>query len=410
VRQVKISILALYLCLLTGCEHIGFYNQAVTGHLGIMLGSQPVSELLNDPKTPDPLRQQLILTQKILQHAETQLLLDADGKYQRYVQLQGDYVVWNVFAAKPLDLRGETWCYPVVGCAPYRGYYAQEDALAFADKYQHMGFETFVGGVSAYSTLGWFNDPLLSSFIDYQPLSLAQLLFHELAHSKVWVPGSTAFNESFASFVGRQGAWEWSQSAGAVESDAYVKWLEQQAQWQIFKAFALQAKADLEKIYAGGASQEEDTAQILAQRQKYLAQIQNCYQTNRATLGGGRYDNLMSKRFNNAFLVSLGTYEDFFPAFAQLFRQVQQDWSEFYIQVAALAELSETERAFKLAQLVQAGSAIDAEFSKASGLHVSGYLGEHSDDRSGEQKIAAQANNNHAEEVHCDAFTNHSLN
>jgi predicted aminopeptidase len=224
------------------------------------------------------------------------------------------------------------------------------------------------------------------------------------------VPGSTAFNESFASFVGRQGAWEWSQSAGAVESDAYVKWLEQQAQWQIFKAFALQAKADLEKIYAGGASQEEDTAQILAQRQKYLAQIQNCYQTNRATLGGGRYDNLMSKRFNNAFLVSLGTYEDFFPAFAQLFRQVQQDWSEFYIQVAALAELSETERAFKLAQLVQAGSAIDAEFSKASGLHVSGYLGEHSDNRSGEQKIAAQANNNHAEEVHCDAFTNHSLN
>ena len=149
-RQVKISILALYLCLLTGCEHIGFYNQAVTGHLGIMLGSQLVSELLNDPKTPDPLRQQLILTQKILQHAETQLLLDADGKYQRYVQLQGDYVVWNVFAAKPLDLRGETWCYPVVGCAPYRGYYAQEDALAFADKYQHMGFETFVGGVSAY--------------------------------------------------------------------------------------------------------------------------------------------------------------------------------------------------------------------------------------------------------------------
>ena len=118
----------------------------------------------------------------------------------------------------------------------------------------------------------------------------------------------------------------------------------------------------------------------------------------------------MSKRFNNAFLVSLGTYEDFFPAFAQLFRQVQQDWSEFYIQVAALAELSETERAFKLAQLVQAGSAIDAEFSKASGLHVSGYLGEHSDNRSGEQKIAAQANNNHAEEVHCDAFTNHSLN
>lgn len=400
-RLAKIFVLALHLCLLSGCEHIGFYNQAVTGHLGIMLGSQPVSELLNDPKTPGPLRQQLILAQKILQHAESQLLLDVDGKYQRYVQLQGDYVVWNVFAAKPLDLRGETWCYPVAGCAPYRGYYAQEDALAFADKYAHMGFETYVGGVSAYSTLGWFNDPLLSSFIGDEPLSLAQLLFHELAHSKVWVPGSTAFNESFASFVGRQGAWEWSQSLGEVESDAYAKWLEQQAQWHIFKRFALQVKADLEKIYAGGASQQEGAVQMLAQRQKYLAQIQNCYQKNRAALGGGRYDNLMSKRFNNAFLVSLGTYEDFFPAFAQLFKQVQHDWSEFYTQVAALAELPKNERATKLAQLVQAAS-----LSEGATWHSDGQSVPHS----GKQKIATQANYNHAEQVHCNAFTNHSLN
>ncbi len=394
VRCGKTSLLALYLCLLTGCEHVGFYNQAVTGHLGIMLGSQPVSELLNDPKTPDTLRQQLILTQNILQHAETELLLQVDGNYQRYVQLQGDYVVWNVFAAKPLDLRGETWCYPVAGCTPYKGYYAQEDALAFADKYQHMGFETYVGGVSAYSTLGWFNDPLLSSFIDYKPLSLAQLLFHELAHSKVWVPGSTPFNESFASFVGRQGAWEWSQRAEFVESDAYAKWLEQQAQWQSFKGFALQVKAGLGEIYAASSSQENDPVQVLAQRQGYLAKIQSCYKKNKAHLGAGRYDALMSKRFNNAFLVSLGTYEDFFPAFAQLFRQVQEDWPEFYIQVGALAKLSERDRTSKLTQLLQAASASDAEFSK--GLD--------------EQKVATQANNNHAEQVHCDAFSNHRLN
>ena len=139
-RRAKIGLLALTLCLLAGCEHISFYNQAVKGHLGIMLSSQSVNVLLEDPETTQALRQQLILTQKIVQHAETQLLLDADGKYQRYVQLQGDYVVWNVFAAKPLrSERGQTWCYPVAGCAPYRGYYAQEDALAFADKYQHYG-------------------------------------------------------------------------------------------------------------------------------------------------------------------------------------------------------------------------------------------------------------------------------
>ena len=399
-RRAKIGLLALTLCLLAGCEHISFYNQAVKGHLGIMLRSQSVNVLLEDPETTQALREQLILTQKIVQHAETKLLLDADGKYERFVQLQGDYVVWNVFAAKPLDLRGQTWCYPVAGCAPYRGYYAQEDALAFADKYQHLGFETYVGGVSAYSTLGWFNDPLLSSFVDDQPFPLAELLFHELAHSKVWVPGSTAFNESFASFVGRQGAWEWSQTAMVSESNAYTKWLEQKTQWQIFKEFALQVKADLEKIYAGKASKEgnvgegKDTADVLAQRQNYLAQIQSCYEKNKAMLGGGRYDNLMRSRFNNAFLVSLGTYEDFFPAFGQLFRQVRGDWSEFYIQVAVLAKLSANDRAFELAQLLQAASAIDSDLSSGSG----------------QQKIAAQANNNNAEEVHCDAFADHGLN
>ncbi|MFQ3363658.1 MAG: putative aminopeptidase [Candidatus Azotimanducaceae bacterium] len=393
-RHTKIILLCFHLCLLTGCEHLGYYNQAVTGHLGIMFSSQPVEALLDDPQTPQVLRQQLLLAEKILQYAEVKLLLDADGKYGRYVQLKDDYVVWNVFAAQPVKLRGETWCYPVAGCAPYKGFYAKEDALAFADKYQHLGFETYVGGVSAYSTLGWFNDPLLSSFIHYQPLSLAELLFHELAHSKVWVPGSVSFNESFASFVGRQGAWEYSQSALVVEPDAYTQWLEQKRQWQVFKGFALQIKADLEEIYAGVQGQTKNTAEIFAQRQRYLVQIQSCYEKNKVNLGGGRYDNLMRTRLNNAFLVSLGTYEDFFPAFEQLFRQSQRDWGEFYMQVAALAKLSAQERTAKLAQLLEAASAMDETFS--GGL--------------GEQQVAAQANDNNAEQVHCDAFSNHGLN
>jgi predicted aminopeptidase len=359
-----------------------------------MFSSQPVEALLDDPQTPQVLRQQLLLAEKILQYAEVKLLLDADGKYGRYVQLKDDYVVWNVFAAQPVKLRGETWCYPVAGCAPYKGFYAKEDALAFADKYQHLGFETYVGGVSAYSTLGWFNDPLLSSFIHYQPLSLAELLFHELAHSKVWVPGSVSFNESFASFVGRQGAWEYSQSALVVEPDAYTQWLEQKRQWQVFKGFALQIKADLEEIYAGVQGQTKNTAEIFAQRQRYLVQIQSCYEKNKVNLGGGRYDNLMRTRLNNAFLVTLGTYEDFFPAFEQLFRQSQRDWGEFYMQVAALAKLSAQERTAKLAQLLEAASAMDETFS--GGL--------------GEQQVAAQANDNNAEQVHCDAFSNHGLN
>ena len=384
----KIILLGLYLCLLSGCEHLGFYNQAVTGHLGIMLSSQPVSTVLDDPQTPKALRQQFQLSEKILQHAETRLLLDVGSKYARYVQLPGDYVVWNVFAAQPLQMQARTWCYPIAGCAPYRGYYAKEDALAFAQKYQRLGFETYVGGVSAYSTLGWFNDPILSSFIDYSPLSLAQLLFHELAHSKVWVPGSAAFNESFASFVGRQGALEWSQSVKLDKPLAYKRWLGQSAQWRIFKDFALRSKADLAAIYA---DKKRGPRAIMLTRQKYLARIQVCYQENRESLGGGRYDKLMSDHFNNAFLVSLGTYEHYLPAFQQLFDRVKGNWAEFYVEVAQLAELPTLERQSALAQLVQ---------SAANGPEM---------DESGEQQVAANADNNNAKQVQCQAFSDHGL-
>ena len=198
-----------------------------------------------------------------------------------------------------------------------------------------------MAGVSAYSTLGWFNDPLLSSFVYYSEPALASLLFHELAHSKVWVNNDVAFNESFASFVGLQGARHWLSGRQYETSEPWLRWQRGQTQWQRFKTFALAAKADLTSLYEG---QTGSDAERMQQRQRLLAHWQSCYNDQRALLGNGRFDRFMGAGFNNALLMSLGTYEDWVGAFAQLFMEAEQDWPKFFASVAGLATLQDYER------------------------------------------------------------------
>ena len=209
---------AAALVVLTGCQTVGFYSQAVGGQLAIMRQQQPVERVIGDPDTPAELKARLELAWEILAFAKDSLALEVDGRYQRYADIGREYVVWNVVAAPRYSLEPIEWCYPVVGCAPYRGYFAEGAAVAFAAKLDADGFETYLGGAAAYSTLGWFDDPLLSSFLDYPPARLAELLFHELAHGRVWVKGDVAFNEAFASFVGKAGARQW---LGAEERAAF---------------------------------------------------------------------------------------------------------------------------------------------------------------------------------------------
>ncbi|MDP7389670.1 MAG: aminopeptidase, partial [Pseudomonadales bacterium] len=295
--------------------------------------AEDVDALVTDPSTPEGLRQRLETVQGILQFAEQQLDLPVGDRYQRYVGLEQDYVVWNVFVAPPLVMNSVQWCYPVVGCAPYRGYFDQADAVALAANYANQGFDTYVAGVSAYSTLGWFKDPLLSSFVFYSEPALTNLLFHELAHSKVWVNNDVAFNESFASFVGLQGTRQWLSLGQDQSSEPLLRWRRGQVQWQQFKTFALAAKTDLTSLYE---DQTGSDAERMQQRRRLLAHWQSCYRQQRQRLGNGRFDRLMGERFNNAFLMSLGTYEDWVGAFTQLFADVGEDWPTFFANVKSL--------------------------------------------------------------------------
>ncbi len=369
---LSISLAVLLLVSVSGCAAISYYSQAVSGQWKILRARQPVDEQLRKGELPAATLTQLQLSQRVLQFAADRLDMPADGRYSTYVELGREYVVWNVFAAGPYDLAGRQWCYPFVGCAPYRGYFRREQALAAAGRYQAEGLETYVGGVPAYSTLGWFEDPLLSSFLGWPEADLVQLLLHELAHGKVWVRGDVAFNESFASFVGEQGARLWFEAEG--RGGAWLEYQEGRRHWRRFRDFLLSAKQQLTEVY------NSDVEGLRAAgKQRVLAALQSCYQQYKPQLGGGRFDAVMAG-LNNAYLVSLGTYEDWVPAFRGLYLQAQGNWPAYFQQVQALGRLDPAARRLRLEQLSAAGSEV------------------------AEQQEAEQRNHQHPQQVHCQAL------
>ena len=326
-----------------GCETLQFYRQAVWGQWQLLQARVPLEQAKEDAALDHEVRKGLELAAQILDFAAAEMAMQPNGRYQSYVHLDRAYVVWNVFAAGPYELEGTRWCYPVVGCAPYRGYFKEASARRTAEKYTARGLETYVGGVPAYSTLGWFDDPLLSTFVVWPEPDLANLLIHELAHSQVWVAGDVAFNESFAEFVGNRGAKAWLASQG--KSGTWLDWQTQRRAWRTFRDFVVAAKAYLSTVYA---RPERDLLKTDA-----LIDLRMCYQAHRDRMGDGRYDELMAEHFNNAFLVSVGTYADWLPAFAELFEQSSASWPAFFTAVETLGELSAEDRNARLQALTE---------------------------------------------------------
>lgn len=354
----------------SGCETLQFYRQAAWGQWQIMAARQDTAELLADASTSPELADRLALTQQILDFADQTLGLSAQGRYLSYVQLDRDYVLWNVFAARPFSLDDDQWCYPIVGCAPYRGYFDEQRARRVAQRYAQRGFETYVGGVPAYSTLGWFDDPLLSTFVTWPTPDLVNLLVHELAHSRVWVNGDVGFNESFAEFVGTQGVRAWFSQRD--DPQGWRAWQASRQSWRRFRDFAVQAKSHLQLVYMG------PQAERVGAKRAALDAFQACYRFHRERLGAGRYDALMAEHFNNAFLLSIGTYADWLPAFAHLFDQAGADWQAFLQAVEELAELDPAARDIELTRLAQ-------------------------------QQISQRADDQNTHQINCETFLGHGL-
>ena len=235
-----------------GCSTFGYYAQSISGHLAMLRSARPIQEVVADPGTPEPLRQRLLRAQEIRAFASSELGLPDNSSYREYADLHRPYVVWNVFATRELSLELKQWCYPVVGCAGYRGYFDREAAERAAEALRADGYEVNVAGVPAYSTLGWLPDPLLNTFIGGSEGQVASMVFHELAHQVVFVGGDTTFNESFATAVEREGVRRWL----AVSNDPVLRrsYGEFSRRRQEFVDLLLKYRDQLEDLYAGGAA------------------------------------------------------------------------------------------------------------------------------------------------------------
>ncbi len=351
VTLAVVAIASATLCLASGCSSAGYLAQSVGGHLAILNAAKPVTEWEADPATPEKLRTRLELSQQMRAFAVTDLALPDNDSYRRYAHLKRSAAVWNVVAAPELSLKLQTWCFPVVGCVAYRGYFDRAEAEAFAATLREQGMEVRVYGVPAYSTLGrlpgaYFADPLLSTFIEYPEVELARLMFHELSHQVAFASGDTMFNESFATTVERIGSQRWMD--GHASPQARADYLAFDARRRGLRALTAGTRDALDALYKSDASDADKRSAKVALmqhlREDYAALRDGPWK------GYAGYDAWIANA-NNASLGVLAAYTELVPAFDKLFEQQGSDPARFYAQVKRLADLPKDERRAKLATL-----------------------------------------------------------
>lgn len=322
----------------TGCA--GYYAQSLKGHTEILSARRSVASLIGDPATPDALRRRMASASAIRQFATDELALPDNDSYRSYVDIDRDYVTWAVFAAPEFSLTPRTWCVPVYGCVPYRGYFSPEAATERAARLEQDGFDVHVSGVTAYSTLGWSSDPLLSTMLRHDETWLAGLVFHELAHQRVYVRGDTAFNEAYAVAVETTGVERWLRMQGTpADLRRYAASRKREGD---FLALVSQARDELAAIYDGAG----DLARKRTEKAAAIERLRRRYrQTRDGRWGGYRgYDAWFDAPINNAKLAAVSVYGDRVPAFLRLFDLCSGDHARFHAAVGQLAARGRAER------------------------------------------------------------------
>jgi predicted aminopeptidase len=337
-----LSLISLSACASTG-EGLGYYWQSVKGHFAVMSAAKPIDAVLADPAAEPWLKDKLQLAKEVRLYASQELALPDNGSYTNYVDLKRQYVVWNVFATPELSMQLTQWCYPIVGCATYRGFYAQADAQAYAKSLNEQGLEAYVAGIPAYSTLGWFDDPLLSSFIRYPDAEVARTIFHELSHQVLYIQGDTTFNESFATAVEEIALERWmaSRANQLVLRENYLLFKQRKNQ---FLALLKNYRRQLEALY----QQSVSDAQKRQEKAALFVRLQQDYQQLKQEWGGFKgYDNWFSQQLSNAHLATVATYADLVPGFHALYSSTQAQGQErgFEPFFRAVKQLSKQEKA-----------------------------------------------------------------
>ena len=335
-----------------GCSTISYYGQAIGGHMEVMRRAEPIPGRIADPATPPELRAKLERVVAIREFATAELGLPDNGSYRSYADLGRPYVVWNVFAAPEFSVAPRQSCFPIVGCIGYRGYYGEGDAEGFGAGLRKEGFDVFVYGVPAYSTLGWFDDPVLNTFIRYPDAELARLMFHELAHHVVYMKGDTTFNESFAVAVEEEGLRRWlARNATPAEREAYAASRERRGE---FVRLVLRYRERLAAFYREPLADDAKRAG----KRALFAEMTAEYGTLKTETWGGfaGYDRFFAG-VNNAHVATVATYEQLVPAFRALLAREGGDLPRFYAAVKELAALDKPQRDAALCALAPSTNA-----------------------------------------------------
>jgi predicted aminopeptidase len=340
-RSTLLTVLSI---LISACADVRYLAHVTHGQAQLVRERRPLDQIIAAPDTDTQLAARLALARDARRFASQHLDLPDNRSYTSYVDLHRPYVVWNVFAAPRYSVEPVLHCFPIAGCVPYRGYFDETRAKAEAARLQARGDDVFVGGVAAYSTLGWFADPILSSMLRWDDDELAGTIFHELAHQLIYVKDDTAFNESFASFVQQQGLREWRASRGLSSADE-----QRQRSDDEFVKLVLDLRERLRQLYASGG----DKAAMEAGKQGEFEDFRARYRQWRDARSPNdhAHDDFVAASLNNAWLLPFGLYDRWVPAFAALFAQSDSQWPAFYARVRALAKLTPARRGAEMKAL-----------------------------------------------------------
>jgi predicted aminopeptidase len=335
------ALTALFLC---GCQTAHFYRQAACGQWEMLSRQRPISDVLLSANADSRLKMKLTLALEIREFAQTNLQLTVGNHYLHYADLGRPYAVWNVCAAPELSLQPKTWSFPIIGAASYRGYFSERDAVDYARSLKRDGLEVCVGGVETYSTLGWFRDPILNTFINDPETDLAEVLFHELAHQKLFVPGDSDFNEAFATAVAQEGLRRWFEREQRPE--LFARYQAEARQQRVFTDLILETIQKLDSVY-NDISLSKETKR--ARKAEIIQELRSKHQSMKEQWGGeSPFDGWVQSPINNAKLGTVATYYGLVPAFEALLKTNGGDLPRFYAAVKDISKLPRSAREARL--------------------------------------------------------------
>jgi predicted aminopeptidase len=335
ITVARLAVAGLALALLPGC----YLLQAAHGEMHVLDRRRPIEQVIEDPRTPQPLRATLEQVRAAREFATRELHLPDNRSYRTYADVGRPYVVWNVVAAPEFSVAPRQWCFPIAGCVAYRGYFSERKARRFAAKLRARGFDVSLGGVPAYSTLGKFADPVLNTMLPYGDIELAGIIFHELTHQLLYVRGDSSFNEAFAVTVEHEGVRRWLLSQGRAA--ALQRYQARNARDLDYVRLFRRYRAELQRLYASGLP----AAEMRKRKQAVFAALAaDMSQLAGRSKGPVPYQGWLDEGLNNADLASVATYYDCVPGFERMLLQDDADLQRFYADVRKLAREPQSER------------------------------------------------------------------